>query len=411
MPRALLAVLLLAALPARLHAQSEPPTPPAPWFKGNLHTHTLWSDGNELPELVADWYKQQGYHFLALSDHNVLQVGEKWIKVDSVIARGGRRSLGNSKARFGEGFVETRTNADGKTEVRLKRLDEIRAVLDEPGRFLMLASEEISDKLDTLPVHINATNLGEQIAPQGGTSVRDVMRNNLRAVQEQAVRLARPVLAHLNHPNFYWAITAEDLAHVVEERFFEVFNGHPSVHQEGDAEHASIEKLWDIANTLRIAELKAPPLYGVATDDSHTYHAVNVADPIPGRGYVMVQAAELSAEILTSVSLTSDTIALRIEAKPGTTYVTRFLGTRRGYDRSVQPVVDGAGQVVRATQRYSPEIGVSFAEATGPEPHFRLRGDELYVRAVVTASTPHARPTWAGQREQAWTQPVGWQTK
>jgi hypothetical protein len=42
------------------------------WFKGNLHTHSLWSDGDDFPEMIADWYKQHGYHFLAISDHNVL---------------------------------------------------------------------------------------------------------------------------------------------------------------------------------------------------------------------------------------------------------------------------------------------------------------------------------------------------
>ncbi|MEC7393427.1 MAG: hypothetical protein VX839_00950, partial [Verrucomicrobiota bacterium] len=41
------------------------------WFKGNTHTHTLWSDGNDFPETAADWYKSKGYDFLVLSDHNV----------------------------------------------------------------------------------------------------------------------------------------------------------------------------------------------------------------------------------------------------------------------------------------------------------------------------------------------------
>ena len=26
------------------------------WYKGNLHTHTYWSDGDEFPEMVLDWY-------------------------------------------------------------------------------------------------------------------------------------------------------------------------------------------------------------------------------------------------------------------------------------------------------------------------------------------------------------------
>jgi hypothetical protein len=424
----LVAVALAAPALACLPAQESPPPADTTWFKGNLHTHTLWSDGNELPELVADWYKDEGYHFLALSDHNVLATTEKWLLVDTVIARGGRRSLSQSKARFGEAFVQTRTNDGGKLEVRLKRLDEIRAVLEEPGRFLLIPAEEITDVFDKAPIHINATNVGEVIPPQGGGSVREVLRNNLRAVREQAARLARPLLAHINHPNFRWALTAEDLAHVVEERFFEVFNGHPAVNQEGDAHHASLERLWDIANTLRLAELGAPPLLGLATDDSHTYHAPNPKDSLPGRGFVMVQASELTAPaliaaleaaqfyassgvLLDAVASADNELRLQIRAEPGVAYHTRFVGTRRGFDTSRQPVVGNDGVEVRATHRYSPEIGVTFAEVAGPVPCYRLRGDELYVRAIVMSSKAHPRPSWAGQREQAWTQPVGWRVR
>ena len=42
------------------------------WYKGNLHTHTLWSDGNHFPEMVVDWYASRGYDFLALTDHNIV---------------------------------------------------------------------------------------------------------------------------------------------------------------------------------------------------------------------------------------------------------------------------------------------------------------------------------------------------
>ena len=41
----------------------------------------MWSDGDDYPEQIAKWYKDQGYHFLALSDHNTLQVGERWVDV------------------------------------------------------------------------------------------------------------------------------------------------------------------------------------------------------------------------------------------------------------------------------------------------------------------------------------------
>ena len=45
------------------------------WYKGNLHTHSYWSDGDEFPEMITDWYKSAGYHFMALSDHNILAEG------------------------------------------------------------------------------------------------------------------------------------------------------------------------------------------------------------------------------------------------------------------------------------------------------------------------------------------------
>ena len=71
--------LALAFVPfLDLHAQE--PNDDLQWFKGNLHTHTLWSDGNDFPEMAAKWYVDHGYNFLALTDHNILSEGEKWVK-------------------------------------------------------------------------------------------------------------------------------------------------------------------------------------------------------------------------------------------------------------------------------------------------------------------------------------------
>ena len=44
------------------------------WYKGNLHSHTTESDGDESPEKVAKWYAEHGYDFLVLSDHNCLTI-------------------------------------------------------------------------------------------------------------------------------------------------------------------------------------------------------------------------------------------------------------------------------------------------------------------------------------------------
>ena len=40
------------------------------WYKGNIHTHTTESDGDEEPIKVTKWYQDHGYDFLVLTDHN-----------------------------------------------------------------------------------------------------------------------------------------------------------------------------------------------------------------------------------------------------------------------------------------------------------------------------------------------------
>lgn len=45
---------------------------PGNWFKGNLHMHTTESDGEFTPQQAVDAYHEQGYDFLALTDHNTV---------------------------------------------------------------------------------------------------------------------------------------------------------------------------------------------------------------------------------------------------------------------------------------------------------------------------------------------------
>jgi hypothetical protein len=397
------------------------------WWKGNLHTHTYWSDGDDFPEMVAEWYRNEGYHFLALSDHNILSEGQRWVPLRELERRSIGIALEKYLERFGEHWVETREGEQGR-EVRLKPLDEFRHLVEERGRFIMIQSEEISagfrEGERRFPIHINATNIGEVIRPLGGDSVRDVMRKNLEAVEEQAERLGREILPHINHPNFRWAITAEDLAHVLNEHFFEVYNGHPLVNHEGDELRPGVERMWDIANTIRIAELESRPLYGLATDDTHHHHHEGMARSNGGRGWVMVRARHLTPESLIramrardfyassgvelrDVRFDAETGLLEIEIEPGEdgeTFVTEFIGTRREFDPASEARVDEDG--VEVTRRYSDDIGMVFERVEGVDPSYRLTGDELYVRATVTSSHPPVRPSFEGQKRQAWTQPV-----
>ncbi|HEY3787421.1 MAG TPA: hypothetical protein VGL71_01145, partial [Urbifossiella sp.] len=152
-------------------------SPPAPlplanaaaqYWKGNLHTHSLWSDGDDFPEMIADWYKRHGYDFLALTDHNVLAEGEKWMPADANPTR--IRAMRNYTARFGSRWVETR-DKDGKRQVRLKPLAEFRSLLEEPGKFLLIPAEEITTSFAKRPIHMNGINLRDAVKPIPGKDV------------------------------------------------------------------------------------------------------------------------------------------------------------------------------------------------------------------------------------------------
>lgn len=392
------------------------------WWKGNLHTHSLWSDGDDYPEMIADWYKKNGYHFLALSDHNVIADHERWIPVAK--NKGGEEALTKYVARFGEKWVERRDNA-GVAEVRLKMLSEFRPKFDEPERFLMVQSEEVTGR----SVHINVTNIQEAILPYSGPtpetseSIVASMQRVVNAVIDQRRRTGVPMFPHINHPNFKWAITAEELLQVENERFFEVYNGHPAVHNEGDDTHAGTERVWDILLTQRLAILGKEPFFGLATDDSHNYHDDPKKTSRTGRGWVMVRAEKLTVEnliaaleagdfyassgvTLKDVRREKERLALEIEAEPGVTYTTEFIGTRKGFDQKSEPVTDAANVIQRVTRRYSKDVGAVLATVTGPSASYKLQGDEIYVRARVISSKLKANPYREGEFEQAWTQPL-----
>jgi hypothetical protein len=42
------------------------------WFKGNIHAHSLDSDGSYSPADIVRFYRDSGYDFLAITDHGVL---------------------------------------------------------------------------------------------------------------------------------------------------------------------------------------------------------------------------------------------------------------------------------------------------------------------------------------------------
>ena len=64
--------VVCVALAASAALSAQPRSEQARWFKGTTHTHTLNSDGDSTPDEVVRWYREHGYQFLVLTDHNFL---------------------------------------------------------------------------------------------------------------------------------------------------------------------------------------------------------------------------------------------------------------------------------------------------------------------------------------------------
>ncbi len=201
------------------------------WYKGNLHAHSYWSDGHEFPEMIMDWYKTHDYNFTVLSDHNVLAEGDKWITVSKKehLQKGFQSYL----RKYGDDWVNHQIDSAGKINVKLKTFEEYKPLFEENNKFLIIPSEEISTGFENKPIHINATNIQKFIAPLGGESTVEVIQNNVDAILKQQEETSIPILPQINHPNFRYSITANDFIQLKNVHFFEVYNGHPDVNNEG----------------------------------------------------------------------------------------------------------------------------------------------------------------------------------
>jgi hypothetical protein len=435
-------IAVLAACWATLPSSASLAAEAAHWYRGNTHAHSFWSDGDEFPEMVADWYKSHGYDFLAISDHDSIESGKKWKKID-----GGESSVPSAvvekcQKRFGDDWLLFRTRKGGR-QVKLKTFDEVCSKLVDP-KFLLIRNEEISAKFDHRHVHLNAVNLAEVINPAEGSSVADTIVKNVSAADEQSRRLKRPIIVHVNHPNWScYDISPEDLAQAAAARFCEVCNAGTASWHYGDAGHPGIERLWDIANTIRIAKMKAAPLYGIGSDDAHAYQEFSSRKANPGRAWIMVRAKRLDTNLLLDAISRGDfyastgvvlrdvaynakqrSITVKVQSEPAVHYTIEFIGTFEGADPSGKPIettVDRENgkngengeddeKPKRPGRTYSPDVGKVLAKIEGETATYRFTGKELYVRAVVRSDKPIVNaPKGDMQKQEAWCQPMGWQ--
>ncbi|WOK07591.1 histidinol-phosphatase [Imperialibacter roseus] len=369
------------------------------WYKGNLHTHSYWSDGDEFPEMIMGWYKDHGYDFIGLSDHNTLAAGEKW----KLVPKGGvyKDAFYTYLKKYGEDWVEYKEDT-GRVSVKLKTFQEYVPLFAEKDKFLIIQSEEITNSFEGKPLHLNVTNVKKLIGEQEGSSVSDVLQKSIDAVTAQRRATGQPMIIHINHPNFYFAITVDDMISLNGERFFEVFNGHPMVNNYGDSTHIGMEEMWDRINIAYLAAGK-PLMYGVATDDSHNYHMFGDAYSNSGRGWVMVQADSLrpaslieameagdfygsTGVTLSRISREGNKLRVEVAAEEGVAYTIQFIGVKKGE-----------------------EMSSVLMEKKGIADEFALTEDIVFVRAKVVSDKYKENPFKEGDFEAAWTQPMVYQ--
>jgi hypothetical protein len=367
------------------------------WYKGNTHTHSYWSDGDDFPEMIMDWYKSHGYDFVCLSDHNTLAQGEKWKLIPAFPAH--ERRFFEYLEKYGDRWVTYTKDSVNRINVKLKTYDEYKPLFEEKDKFLIMPAEEISASYEKKPIHIGAINIKDAISPRVGNSVSDVMQKNLDAVYEQRRRTSQAMFAHINHPNFMWAVTLDDLLNLKGERFLEVYNGHPQVNNYGDSLRPGIEEMWDKL-IVDCVDKNKPLIYGLATDDAHNYLSYSSRESNPGRGYIMVRAKALTDVAiiqamekgdfysstgveLEAVTFARSTLVIKVKPQPGVGYKIQFFGTK----------VDSSNAML-------------LLQVEGSEARYTLKKGDLYVRAKIVSTRYKANPFQEGDFETAWTQPV-----
>jgi len=365
------------------------------WHKGNLHTHSLWSDGDDFPEMIIQWYKDQNYQFVALSDHNTIASNNYWYRLKEREIK--NQTLEKYRKAFGN-WVEIKDYPDS-TLVRLKTYEEYRSKLEIPGEFLVIKSEEVTSGFEKKPVHINVTNIQHLIEPVNGSSVLDVMQKTLDMVHAQRKETNTPMFAHINHPNFGYGITAEDIKKLNGERFFEVYNGHPWVHNEGDDMYISVEEMWDIINMSYYKQNK-PLLYGVATDDSHNYHEQSSDLSNSGRGWVMVESDSINTESLINAMESG-----KFYATSGI-YLKKVIHAKNRYTIEVDSQSGVNYEIIFYGYKENSESVIELSRSQSNKATYAIENDDIFVRAKIISNQKILNPYKEGETASAWTQPI-----
>ncbi|HEX2965315.1 MAG TPA: hypothetical protein VHO84_06000, partial [Syntrophorhabdaceae bacterium] len=192
------------------------------WYKGLTHSHSDLSDGNSAPEFIVQWYKERGYNFLAISDHNMFD-----------------RQL----------------------------FEKLSTAYNVPDKFLMLSGEELTMNVGTRDLHMNIVNICNPIEPHTEKDVVSTIKTNASNAEKQSEAFRRKILVYVNHPDWNdYAIYPEEIAGTSGVKFMEIANCLGSVNHYGNGFTGGMEKYWDIVNTIRLGKIHDSPIFGLAAD-------------------------------------------------------------------------------------------------------------------------------------------------
>ncbi len=341
--RTALLVVVTATVAAPLFAQA----PGARWYRGNTHTHTWNSDGDSPPDVVVRWYRERGYQFVVITDHEYI------------------------------------------TDVA-----PLNALLGAPHRFLVISGQELTQRVaDTAhaeglrQAHLNglgATRVTLPIGENGiatGTTIAATYERNVAALREAGG------VVQVNHPNYRWSVPLAEMLVLPDSTLLEIWNGHPTVYNDGGTDSTgavtvSAEAHWDSLLT------RGKVIFAVADDDSHHFRPHDAENPDlarPGRGWIYVRADTLSPEAILG------------GMRRGDFYASTGIVLR---DYSADHTEIRVEIAPRNDRRYRTEFigsgGRILATAYGTSARYQITGTEGYVRARVIDSS--------GRR--AWMQPV-----
>jgi hypothetical protein len=321
-----LALVLAAGAPAPAQTPTAAPSPAAPrWWKGNTHTHTLNSDGDTSPGEVAHWYRDHGYDFLCISDHNYLTRTEE---------------------------LQREMDREALRDAKLRRL-------------LLIPGEEVTDRAGDARIHVNGIDTRRQVGKQGGASKDEVLRRCVDAIIEAGG------VPSVSHPNYLWSITADDLAALERLRLFEIYNGHPGTHSFGGGGSPGAEEMWDALLTRGVRIL------GIAVDDAHDWRTWGPRACNPGRGWIVVRAPELSVPAIRAGIEAGDFYASTGVALADVTCTANVVRVR------IAPEVEEA---TRYTTHFVGQGGKVLATETGLDASYAMRAGDEYVRVRVVSS-------------------------